>query len=248
MSLHLPESLMDRLRNLRRLVVLTGGGIAAESKIPSFTECHSGKWREYAMTDLATQQAYVRNPRLVWEWYAYRRALVETVEPGPSHYALVDLEQHYPHVTIITQTIDGLHWRAGSRNVVELNGCLRRSRCFESGHVLSDWEDVGEVPPRCPHCGSMLRPDVVLFGEGLAQSDVRAAHSAVEQCDVFLTVGDVGAIEPVASFPFIAKRSRAINVAIDPKESIYGIMADYVIAERPADALPALVAQITNTQ
>src|SRR5438046_1503988 len=135
MPLTLPDAVAHRLKTARRVVALTGGGMAAESKVPSFREAHSGEWADYDVSELAT-------------------------EPSTAHYALVDLEQHYPSFTLITQTIDGLHWRAGSRDLLEVNGCLRRSRCYEAGHVVTSWEDVGEAPPRCPHCGSILRPDV----------------------------------------------------------------------------------------
>jgi NAD-dependent deacetylase len=242
MALSLPDGVLRRVKAAQRVVVLTGGGMAAESHVPGFRESHTGRWAAYDIADLATQQAYVRNPRLVWEWYDERRRAAEAAEPSAGHYALVDLEQLYPSFTLITQTIDGLHWRAGSREVVELNGCLRRARCFEAGHILSAWEDVGEAPPRCPHCGSMLRPDVVLFGEGLPEWELRRARQAVEQCDLFLIAGSVGAIEPVASFPFVAKRVGALVLAIDDQDSTYTLLADYVIPSRPGAALPELVA------
>jgi NAD-dependent deacetylase len=241
MPLTLPDAVLHRLKNARRIVALTGGGMAAESKVPSFREARSGEWAEYDVSELATIQAFQRNPRLVWEWYEHRRRVAEAAEPSQAHYALVDLEQHYPSFTLITQTIDGLHWRAGSRDLVELNGCLRRSRCFEAGHVISAWEDVGESPPRCPHCGSVLRPGVVLFGEGLPEWELRKARAAVEQCEVFMCVGDVGAIEPVASFPFVAKRVGALVLAIDAEESIYTLMADHVIYEPLGQVLRELV-------
>jgi NAD-dependent deacetylase len=241
MSLTLPDTVLNRLKSAQRIVALTGGGMAAESKIPSFRQAHSGAWAEYDVSELATEQAFLRNPRLVWEWYEHRRHVAAAAEPSQAHYALVDLEQHYPSFSLITQTIDGLHWRAGSRDVVELNGSLGRPRCYEAGHVISSWEDVGEVPPRCPHCGSILRPGVVLFGEGLPEWELRRARAAVEQCDVFMCVGDVGAIEPVASFPFVAKRVGALVLAIDAEDSIYTLMADHVIDQPLGEALPELV-------
>jgi len=241
MPLTLPDAVLHRLKTARRVVALTGGGMAAASRVPSFREAHSGEWASYDVSELATPQAFQRNPRLVWEWYDYRRRTAETAEPSQAHYALVDLEQHYPTFTLITQTIDGLHWRAGSRDLVELNGCLRRGRCYEAGHIISAWEDVGEVPPRCPHCGSVLRPDVVLFGEGLPEWELRRARAAVERCEVFMCVGAVGAIEPVASFPFVAKRVGALVLAIDTGDSIYTLMSDYVLSTPLGEAMPELV-------
>jgi NAD-dependent deacetylase len=246
MPLDVPDAVLQRLRSARYVVALTGGGMAAESNIPSFREAHAGEWAQYDVSELATQQGFVRNPRLVWEWYDSRRRHAESVEPSPAHYALVDLEQQYSAFTLITQTIDGLHWRAGSRDLVELNGCLRRGRCFEAGHICSSWEEEGEIPPRCPHCGSVLRPDVVMFGEGLPANELKRARKAVEQCDLLLCVGSIGAIEPVASFPFVARRVGATVISISHEDSIYSLMSDYVIPATPGECLPELVQQMSD--
>lgn len=246
MSLVLPDAVIQRLKQARHVVVLTGGGMAAEAQMPSFREAHIGEWSAYDVTELATQQAYVRNPRLVWSWYDSRRRTAEGIEPSAAHFALVDLEQFYPAFTLITQAIDGLHWRAGNRELIEVNGCLRRARCYEAGHILSSWEDVGEVPPRCPHCGSILRHDVVFFGEGLPEWELRRARKAVEQCDVFLTIGSVSAIEPISSFPFVAKRSGALLLTIDTDDSLYALLADHVLNATPGEALAQLTPLIVE--
>jgi NAD-dependent deacetylase len=246
MRFTLPEDVLYRLKTARRVVALTGGGMAAESGVPSFRDSHVGEWAQYDVSELATPQAFIRNPRLVWDWYDHRRRAADRVEPSPAHYALVDLEQYYPAFTLITQTIDSLHWRAGSRDLVELNGCLRRSRCYEAGHVALSWDDDGEIPPRCAHCGSPLRPDVVMFGEGLAQAELRKARQAVERCDLFLAVGAIGAIEPVASFPFVAKRIGAYVLSVTTDDSIYSLMADHVIQVSPGEALPELVSRVAG--
>lgn len=248
MPLTIPDAVLQRLKAAQRVVVLTGGGMAAESGIPSLREIHRGEWASYHISELSTPQAYMRNPRLVWEWYDYRRQLAEAATPSHAHYALVDLEQYYPSFTLVTQAIDGLHWRAGSRELIEINGCLRRSRCYEAGHVLAEWEDVGEVPPRCPHCGSWLRPDVVLFGEGVPEWELKRARKAVEACDLFMCIGAIGAIEPIASLPFVARRVKALVVSIDKEESIYSLLADYVIPLAPGEALPELVPMLTGKQ
>ena len=248
MSVAPPDNVLHRLQHAQHVVVLTGGGMAAESHIPTFREAHTGRWAEYDVRELATQQGFARNPRLVWEWYDYRRRSAEAAEPSAAHYALVDLEQYFPRFTLITQTIDGLHWRAGSRNLIEVNGCLRRSRCFDAGHVLSAWEEEGPKPPLCPHCGGMLRPDVVMFGEGLPEWELRRAREAVESCDIFMCVGAVGAIEPIASFPFVAKRARAYVIAIDDTDSMYALMSDHVIPAKPGEVLPDLVRAIAGNQ
>lgn len=248
MPLSLPGPALERLRTARYVVALTGGGMAAESNIPSFRDAQTGDWAQYDVSELATQQGYVRNPRLVWEWYDYRRRKAEEAEPSPAHYALVDLEQHYPAFTLITQTIDGLHWRAGSRDLVELNGCLRRGRCFDAGHILASWEEEGEIPPTCPHCGGMLRHDVVMFGEGISDWELKRARKAVEQCDVLLCVGQISAIEPVSSFPFLARRVGAMVISVADDDSIYSLLADYVVPERLSEFLPELVREIVGGQ
>jgi NAD-dependent deacetylase len=248
MTFTVPEEVLHRLKRARRVVVLTGGGMAAEAGVPSFRDSHTGPWAQYDVSELATPQAFLRNPRLVWEWYDFRRRAADAARPSAAHYALVDMEQFYPSFLLITQTIDSLHWRAGSRDLVELNGCLRRSRCYEAGHTVHSWDDDGDLPPRCPHCGSQLRPDVVLFGEGLPQTELRKAQGAVERCDLFLTVGAVGAIEPVASFPFVAKRVGATVLSIGPEESIYSLMADYVVPAAPGAVLPELVRQVVGEE
>lgn len=246
MTLAVPDTVLQRLKNARRVVVLTGGGVAAEAGVPSFRASHTGHWAQYDVSELATPQAFLRNPRLVWEWYDFRRRAADAAQPSAAHYALVDMEQFYPDFLLVTQTIDSLHWRAGSRDLVELNGCLRRSRCYEAGHTVHSWDDDGDLPPRCPHCGSQLRPDVVMFGEGLPQTELRKAQRAMEQCDLFLTIGAVGAIEPIASFPFVAKRVGAMVLSIDPEDSVYSLMADHVIAATPAETLPELVRHVTG--
>lgn len=246
MPLSLPDHVLERIKAARYVVALTGGGIAAESKVLSFREAHAGEWAQYDVSELATQQGFVRNPRLVWEWYDYRRRRADLAEPSPAHYALVDLEQHYPQFTLITQTIDGLHWRAGTRDLVELNGCLRRGRCFEAGHITSTWEEDGDMPPRCVHCGSVLRPDVVMFGEGLPEAELKRARKAVEQCDVLLCVGTISAIEPVSSFPFLARRAGALVLSVADDDSIYSLLADCVAPEPLSMFLPALVQTVVG--
>jgi NAD-dependent deacetylase len=241
MSQLVPDSVLEHMRNAQRVVVLTGGGVASEAKFLSFREAHSGAWAKYDVSELATPQAYLRNPRLVWEWYEHRRISAAVLEPAATHKALARLEPLYQSFMLVTQTIDGLHARAGSQNVVELNGSLHRSRCFEAGHPISVWEDIGEVPPRCPHCGSLLRPDVVMYGEGLPEPELRRVRKSVESCDLFLCLGNIGAIEPVASFPLLARRARARVIVIAPEDSIYALMADDVVPVPPGDVLPDIV-------
>ncbi len=237
------EAMLRQVRASQRMVVVTGAGMSAESGIASFRQALVGPWAHYDVRDLATPQAYARNPKLVWQWYNFRRSLVEQAEPSPAHHTLVDLEQRIPEFLLVSLAIDGLHWRAGSRDMVELNGCVRRTRCVENGH-LGDWDEEGDIPPRCQRCGSPLRPDVVLLGEGFVRGDVTKAKSAVERCDTILFLGEISANDPVAQFPFIAQRAGACIITIAPDDSIFSVMATHVIATTPGAVVPDLVAQL----
>jgi NAD-dependent deacetylase len=207
-SLPVPDALARRLREARRVAVLTGAGISAESGIPTFRDALTGLWARYRPEDLATPEAFARNPRLVWEWYAWRRGIVQRAEPNPGHRALARLERLVPNVALVTQNVDGLHQRAGSTRVFELHGDILRTRCSREGVVLSRWTDDA-VPPRCPSCGAALRPDVVWFGEPLPSDALQAAWDAASACDLFLSVGTSNLVEPAASLPWLAASAGA---------------------------------------
>ena len=172
-----------------KVVVLTGAGVSAESGVPTFRDAQTGLWANFKPEELATPQAFLRNPKLVWDWYAARRAKLKSVQPNAGHFALAELERHVPDFMIVTQNVDGLHQRAGSRNVIELHGNITRVRCFDEGTVIADWKDPGESPPRCPECHAYLRPDVVWFNEPLPESSFEAAEAKARACDVFLSIG-----------------------------------------------------------
>jgi len=163
----IPDSLISAVRTARHIAVLTGAGISAESGVPTFREAQTGLWAQYDPLELATPEAFRRNPKLVWQWYEWRRGLVSKAQPNPGHLALAQLELKVERFTLITQNVDGLHQRAGSRNVVELHGNINRTKCFDEEVVIESWAETGDAPPRCPRCGGLLRPDVVWFGEAL---------------------------------------------------------------------------------
>ena len=215
----IPSELYTALLNARHVVILTGAGISAESGVPTFRDVMSGLWAQYNPQDLATPQAFVRDPRLVWEWYKWRRELVSKVEPNAGHRALAELERHVPRFTLITQNVDGLHQRAGSQRVVELHGNLFRTKCFDEGTIIEHWEETSEVPPRCPNCGGPLRPDVVWFGESLPEQASNEAALASLACDVFFSIGTSGMVEPAASLPLVALRRGAQVVLVNPEET-----------------------------
>ena len=203
------------LRSAERVAVLTGAGISAESGIPTFRDALTGLWASYNPEELATPQAFARRPRLVWDWYAERRARVSLAHANPGHHALVEIENRVPDFTLITQNVDGLHAEAGSRQVLELHGNIRRVRCSGEGTVVSHWSEAAGLPPACPDCGALLRPDVVWFGEMLPPAESDAAWRATERCDLFLSVGTSNLVEPAASLPWIARRHGAAVIVVN---------------------------------
>lgn len=245
MAEFLPESIIERLRKAKTMAVLTGAGISAESGIPTFRSAQTGLWRNYDPTELATPQAFMRNPGLVWKWYSYRRKLANEAEPNNAHYALVDLEQHYPHFTLITQNVDGLHWRAGSRNMLELHGNISRVRCFDCAMYADVWEEDEEKnPPVCAACGGFLRPDVLWFGEGLPSRELALAYQAAQSCDVFLCIGTSAMVQPAASLPLMALRKGALVIEINLEDTALSDMVHYSLHGSAGILLPQLAEMI----
>lgn len=237
----IPESLVETLRNAQSVAVLTGSGISAESGVPTFRDAQTGLWARYDPVDLATPEAFARDPRLVWEWYAWRRGLVEGAAPNPGHEALAELERHVPEFVLITQNVDGLHRRAGSQRIIELHGNIMRSKCSLEAAILEPGEDDTDVPPSCPRCGASLRPDVVWFGEMLPQEALEEAFESAQNCDLFFSIGTSSLVQPAASLPFEALRSAVAVVEINLDETPLSRHAEYALRGRVGEVLPALV-------
>jgi NAD-dependent deacetylase len=236
----IPPELVESLRSARYVVVLTGAGVSAESHIPTFRDAQTGLWAHYDPEELATPQAFRRNPRLVWEWYAWRRELVAQAKPNPGHLALAELERRLPEFTLITQNVDGLHQQAGSRNVIELHGNINRTKCFEEGEIIDSWPPTTELPPHCPRCGGYLRPDVVWFGEMLSPQALRAAFAATERCDLFMSIGTSSLVQPAASLPFTALERGAVVVEINPDTTPLTSHVTYALQGAAGQILPRL--------
>jgi len=232
----------EHLRHARRVTVLTGAGISAESGVPTFRDALTGLWAQYRAEELATPEAFARNPALVWDWYRMRRELVAGIQPNPGHRALRALEEWVPDLVLITQNVDGLHRRAGSSRVIELHGSLERARCSRENTVFESWDETGEAPPRCRACGAPLRPDVVWFGELLPPEALRAAERAARNCDLFLSIGTSNLVEPAASLPWRAAAGGAevvvINVTMEGQRSGPGI---HHLIGPAGEVLPALL-------
>lgn len=237
----IPESLVEALRHAQSVAVLTGSGISAESGVPTFRGAQTGLWARYDPMDLATPEAFARDPRLVWEWYAWRRGLVEGAAPNSGHEALAELEHHVPEFVLITQNVDGLHRQAGSQRVIELHGNIQRSKCSVEDTAIEPREDDPEIPPSCPSCGAFLRPDVVWFGEMLPAGGLEEAFEAARGCDLFFSVGTSSLVQPAASLPFEALRSEAVLVEVNPGETPLSRHADYTVRGRAGEVLPVLL-------
>ena len=236
-----PDELRLALRQAERITVLTGAGTSAESGVPTFRDAQTGLWARYDPQELATPEAFRNNPRLVWEWYNWRRELVRTAAPNPGHLALAQMATRLPDLTLITQNVDGLHQRAGSPNVIELHGNILRTRCSQGACLVETWQETGQVPPACPRCGAHLRPDVVWFGESLPSQALEDAWLAACTCQVFFSIGTSSVVEPAASLPGLAQGYGALVVEINPHPTPLTPKADFVFRAPSGLALPALV-------
>lgn len=240
----IPEALIERLRQARHIVVLTGAGTSAESGVPTFRQAQTGLWSRYDPQELATPEAFRRNPRLVWDWYSWRRELVANAEPNEGHFALAAMEQLVPNFTLITQNVDSLHQRAGSKNVLELHGNITRVKCFQENLIVTDWQESDNPPPICPRCGGLLRPDVVWFGEMLPRNILQQADTASRSADVFLTIGTSGLVQPAASLPLTAVEVGSTVIEINTEQTPLTEWMDYVLRGPSGQILPQLVSRV----
>ncbi len=237
------ENFLERLKRAYQVVVLTGAGISAGSGVPTFRG-KDGLWNKFKPQELANVEAFLNNPDLVWEWYRWRRHLIQNVQPNLGHYALVDLENRIPNFTIITQNVDNLHQIAGSRNVIELHGNILRNKCLKCGEIVEDPLLEEEKTPHCEKCGGLIRPDVVWFGELLPPAAIEAAQKVAAATEILLVVGTSATVEPAASLPFLAKANGAYVLEINPEKTPLTAAADESI-HLPADTvLPVLSIQL----
>lgn len=235
------ELVREKIRQARRMVVLTGAGISAESGVPTFRGA-GGLWREYRATDLATPEAFARNPQLVWEFYNYRREVLAPLQPNAAHKALVSLEERMPEFVLLTQNIDGLHQAAGSRAVVELHGNIWWVRCSRCGVKTEDRRVPVPYPPLCEACGAMMRPDVVWFGESLDPYVLQKAYGKMERCDVMLVIGTSGVVQPAASMGLYAQEHGAFVVEINLEPTPYSRAFNVSLLGKAGDLVPRIAA------
>ena len=230
----------EKLRAAQSVVVLTGAGISADSGVPTFRGAE-GLWRNFRAEDLATPEAFERDPGLVWEWYNWRRELIATKRPNAAHEAVAELERHHPEFWLITQNVDGLHRAAGSRKLSEIHGNIWMVRCTGCHRVVENRDVPIQLLPMCTGCRHLLRPHIVWFGESLAEEDLRQSYTALRSCDLCLIIGTSGVVYPAAGFASIAKDAGAfvaeINLTITPQTTL----VDVCLEGRAKDIVPLLV-------
>jgi len=234
------DKIIARLASSRSAVALTGAGVSAESGVPTFRG-PGGLWRNFRAEDLATPGAFAADPRLVWEWYDWRRRMIASISPNPAHYALAEIERKLPGFTLITQNVDGLHSLAGSRNLLELHGSIWRVRCTECGAESGNRDVPISAPPQCA-CGGLLRPAVVWFGEELDKGVISAAFEAAEKADLFLVAGTSGVVQPAASLASVAARAGAFVVEVNTAPTPLSASADALLTGPAGEFLPLLSA------
>lgn len=239
-----PERLLKALVPGARLTVLTGAGVSAASGVPTFRGT-GGLWKTYRPEQLATPEAFARDPRLVWEWYDWRRQRVAACEPNPAHHVLAAWCRRFPRLTLITQNVDGLHERAGALHVLRMHGSIWEVGCWNACAAAPHrWRDdtvpFPTLPPPCPHCGGPLRPGVVWFGEALDGDVLERCVAAAASADVFFTVGTSSVVYPAAGLLDVARRHGALTVEINPDDTASSDEIDVRLQERAEVALVEL--------
>jgi len=234
------SSLASILKGASKISVLTGSGISAESGIPTFRG-KEGLWKQFRAEELATPQAFSRDPALVWEWYDWRRSIIASKQPNSGHKVLAEWEEKFPDFCLITQNIDGLHQKAGSRNVIELHGNIWKLRCSREGTLIENHlPHLEEIPPRCPQCGALMRPHVVWFGESL---DVKLLENAVQRAsesDIMVVAGTSAVVYPAAAIPHSAREGGAKIIEINPESTPLTPYSDFSFRGPAGEVFPEI--------
>ena len=235
------------LEDSKKITVITGAGISAESGVPTFRG-KDGLWKNYRAEELATPYAFEKNPEIVWQWYNWRRELISKCQPNTAHYFLAKLEKEKDDFLLITQNVDGLHRKAGSKKIIEIHGCIWRVKCSKCKYKEFNYKIPIEILPKCPECNSILRPDVVWFGESLDYFDLDKAIKACISCDLLIVIGTSAVVQPVASFPFQAKseNSKLKLVDINPIKNPISEIADLYIQEKAGEFFKELMKSVND--
>jgi NAD-dependent deacetylase len=229
----------ERVSRARSITVLTGAGISADSGVPTFRG-PEGLWRNFRAEDLATPEAFATDPRLVWEWYDWRRTVIVSKRPNAAHQALVEIEHGRERFCLITQNVDGLHEAAGSRNLIELHGNIWKVRCTHCHEVEANRDVPIGILPYCK-CGGLVRPHIVWFGERLDPNHVARSEEALLDCDLLLIIGTSGVVYPAASFASIARSGGAFVVEINLDPTPNSSVVHLALQGRAKDLVPQLL-------
>jgi len=232
------ESFSEKIKNSKKIVFVTGAGISQESGIPTFRG-NDGLWRKYDPMKLATIDAFYDDPKLVWEWYEDRRKNILAAKPNAGHYAIAELEK-FTKIVVLTQNIDGLHQRAGSKNVLELHGSIIRIKCTVCNYKADIQTKFDSLPPKCD-CGNILRPDVVWFGESLPQDIWQQAMIEASSCDMMIVAGTSLLVSPANTLPLYAKQNNALLIEVNPEETEMSNVMEFTLKKTSAIALPELI-------
>ncbi|MFX1368317.1 MAG: NAD-dependent protein deacylase [Promethearchaeota archaeon] len=230
------------LKNAKYTIALTGAGISKESNVPTFRG-KDGLWNNYNVMELATPQAFSRNPKLVWEWYTWRQGIVSKCNPNPAHIILAKWEREGLLRSVISQNVDGLHRRAGSENVLEVHGNLWSLKCVSCNHT-DRLDSPAQGIPECPECGNNLRPDVVWFGESLPHDIMGFVYRELESADLCLVIGTSALVQPAASFPLVVKQRGGLLVEINVEATPVSPLVDYQLRGEAGILLPKVDSQM----
>lgn len=236
--------LIELLRADARTVVLTGAGISAESGVPTFRG-DDGLWSKYNPAELASMAAFKRDPKLVWEWYLYRRSVISKAEPNPGHKTLAEMDKRLSDFALVTQNVDNLHRLAGSERVIELHGNIWRNKCVNCDTPLGQVDIDPDSIPRCA-CGGFVRPDVVWFGEPLPREALETAIEKSGDAKLFFSIGTLAVVFPAADLPILAKKSGAYLVEINPESTALTPYADEVFSGKSGEVLPTMWQEIAE--
>lgn len=236
---------VELIINAKYLTALTGAGISAESGIPTFRG-KNGLWKRFRAEELATPEAFLKNPKLVWEWYKWRMEIIHKAKPNDAHLCLAKLEEFGLLKMLITQNVDGLHIKAGSSNVIELHGNIWRARCTHCGFHIAFNNPPNNVPVTCPECGKLMRPDVVWFGEPIPRDALDRAFECAFKSDVMLVIGTSLLVQPAASLPFIVLRNNGKVIEINTSNTILTRKATVFINQKATEAMKMICEEINK--
>jgi NAD-dependent deacetylase len=243
--MELSPSLLETLRRAERFVFFTGAGVSAESGLPTFRDAQTGLWEQYKPQDLATPEAFARDPEIVWRWYQWRRRVHADVAPNAGHRAIAAFEARLPETVLVTQNVDRLHELAGSPAPIHLHGSVFRNKCAGCGVAMPEVPHDLEAPPRCAACGGLCRPDIVWFGESLPEAPWKAAVDAAVAAEVVIAVGTSATVHPAARIPLLAREAGALVVQVNPEPTSLDRVA--VNLRGPAGVvLPALLEAVSR--